>query len=81
MSLLSTFYGYPFLGLYAIIDEQAQHNLSLIIHTYKTKSDLVTYLHTCCFFPVMSTFELSIQKGDFSFWPDLTSTVVKNIYL
>ena len=48
-----------------------------MIHKDKIKSNLVTYLHACCLFPVMSTFELSIQKGYFSSWPGLTSTVVK----
>ena len=46
------------------------------ISTAKTKSDLAAFLHGAAFSPSKSTFLRAINKGQFSTWPGLTSTLI-----
>ena len=52
------------------------HSLNVIIRRDKTKSDLVRYLHACCFSPPIETFLQAVKKGNFVTWPGLTEKLV-----
>lgn len=43
---------------------------------HKTKQDLATYLHRCCFCPAPSTWITAIAAGYFTTWPGLTVDLV-----
>lgn len=54
-----------------------KHTANVITTKDKTTSDLITYLHACCFSPPTSTFIKAIKNGNFQSWPGLTANNVK----
>jgi hypothetical protein len=44
----------------------------------ENKSDLVTYLHRCCYSPTTSSWLKAIKNGFFTTWPGLDETIVHN---
>ena len=42
-----------------------------IISKNKSKQDLASYYHSCCFSPAISTFTKAIKNGNFHSWPGL----------
>jgi hypothetical protein len=47
------------------------------VHGNNNQKDLINYLHTACFSPVMSTWITAIKNGNFSSWPGLTEYAVE----
>ena len=59
-----------------------KHALNVIISKNQTKSDLIHYLHACCFSPSKSTFLKAIKNGNFLGWPGLTvENVTRNLVI
>ena len=59
-----------------------KHALNVIISKNQTKSDLIHYLHACCFSPPKSTFLKAIKNGNFLGWPGLTvENVTRNLVI
>jgi hypothetical protein len=57
-----------------------QHSANGALQNTGTKQDLVTYPHARTFSPLPSTFLQAIQRGHFSSWPRLaTSLVTKHL--
>ncbi len=47
------------------------------VYEMETKSDLVTYLHQCCYSPTTSGWLKAIKSGFFTTWPGLDETIVQ----
>ena len=59
-------------GLWYIpIQKPFQHKALAIITRDKTKTELIQYLHGCCFGPTPRTFLHAIKNGNFLTWPGL----------
>ena len=59
-------------GLWEIpIKKPFQHKALAIITRYKTKTELIQYLHGFCFSPTTCTFIRAIKNGNFLTWPGL----------
>ena len=54
-------------------------SMNYIIQSDKSKHDLATYLHACCFSPCLSTFTRAIQNGNFLSWPGIESINFKKL--
>jgi hypothetical protein len=54
-----------------------QHRANVIITKDKTKTELVKYLHACCFSPATSTFIKAVQNGNFITWPGLEASTIR----
>ena len=50
-----------------------------IIQKDKSKHDLGQYLHGCAFSPVISTFQMAINKGNFITWPGIDDLKFKKL--
>ena len=50
--------------------------MNVIITKNKVKSDLISYLHACCFSPNISTFIKAVKNGNFITWPGLTTSAI-----
>ena len=62
-------------GLWDIpIKKPLQHKALAIITKDKTKTELIQYLHGCCFIPTPRTFLRAIKNGKFLTWPGLNIT-------
>ena len=64
-------------GLYDVPFTQMKNNY--IIHKDKSKLELAQYLHACAFSPVLSTFQASINKGNFLTWPGIEDVKFKKL--
>jgi hypothetical protein len=53
-----------------------QHRSNVIITKDKTKTELVQYLHACCFSPSSSTFIKAVRNGNFITWPGLDAKLI-----
>ena len=62
LSRVSTSHRYRFHGMYALIDDKIQNHRNVIIQKDKTKAEIADYLHACCLFPVLSTFDTTVKK-------------------
>ena len=51
--------------------------VSVIIKRKETHTDLMKYLHACCFSPVSSTWIKAITNNNFTTWPGLTADLVR----
>jgi hypothetical protein len=59
-------------GLWDIpIERPIRHKALAIITRDKTKTELIQYLHGCCFSPTPRTFLRAIKNGNFLSWPGL----------
>jgi hypothetical protein len=47
------------------------------VYEMETKSDLVAYLHRCCYSPTTSGWLKAIKSGFFTTWPGLDETIVQ----
>lgn len=47
------------------------------VYKMETKSDLVAYLHQCCYSPTTSGWLKAIKSGFFTTWPGLDETIVQ----
>jgi hypothetical protein len=52
------------------------HRANVIITKNKSKTELVQYLHACCFSPAHSTFIQAVKNGNFITWPGLDATSI-----
>ena len=67
-------------GLWYIpIKKPFQHKALAIITKDKTKTDLIKYLHGCCFSPTPRTFLRAIKNGNFLTWPGLNITNITRL--
>lgn len=57
--------------------EHSAHN----VYETSTQSDLVQYLHQCCFSPTPSTFKQAINNNNLMSFPGLTAHAFANIFL
>ncbi len=46
-------------------------------YNLETKSDLVAYLHQCCYSPTTSVWLIAIKRGFFTTWPGLDEIIVQ----
>jgi hypothetical protein len=53
-----------------------QHRSNVIITKDKTKTELIQYLHACCFSPSSSTFIKAVRNGNFITWPGLDTKLI-----
>ena len=56
----------------------ANQKANVIITKDKTKTDIMAYLHACCFSPPKSTFIKAITNGNFLSWSGLTTSNSQN---
>ena len=62
-------------GIWGIpIKKTFQHKALAIITKDKTKTELIRYLHGCCFSPTPLTFLCAIKNGNLLTWPGLNIT-------
>ena len=54
-----------------------QPTMNIIIRKNQAKTDLIRYLHGCCFFPTKNTWIEAINNGHFISWPGLTAELVR----
>ena len=52
------------------------HHLNVILRKDEHKTDLMNYLHGCCFWLVKSTFLKAIKNNHFTYWPGLDAELV-----
>lgn len=72
-------YNNPFQSFNDLIDENISHQAQVIIRKYKTKQELIQYLHGCCFWPVKATWKKAINNGHLNTWPGLTSELLQHL--
>ena len=56
-----------------------EQKMNFIITRDKSKTDLAQFLHGCAFLPAISTFQTSINKGNFITWPGISQLHLKKL--